>query len=207
MSDFVKKRKAKRKKAYRRPLPNEGEVQRQASVNIRPDDWAAFKAAAEAEGVSAAAKIGALLTRELTKEEPPADRAMLSMTAQQKFDLAVRQYLRKLDAEFDQRVTERHQKLLENIWPRLKQSEEHAERIIASRKGLMERRTYIRILARLHPDTGGDAELFDLFKQLETVLLNEKECPTPRVGLTKTATEWEERMRDKMRGKMQDAGP
>jgi transposase len=102
------------------------------------------------------------------------------------------------EQEFECIVTERYQRALEAILPRLKEREVLAERIIASRKGLMDRRTYVRILARLHPDTGGAADLFDIFKQLETLLLTERECPTVRLVLPRTAAEWDERMRKGM---------
>ncbi|QIG93847.1 MULTISPECIES: hypothetical protein [Bradyrhizobium] len=136
-----------------------------------------------------------IIEREQVRREAKAEAADPSALAEQK---RLASLSRQLEADFECRVTERYQQLLENIWPRLKEREALADRVIVSRKGLMDRRTYVKILARLHPDMGGNAELFDMFKRLETLLLNEQECPTERVGLPRTAAEWEERMRSKM---------
>ena len=59
------------------------------------------------------------------------------------------------------------------------------ERLISSRKGIMDRITYRKILSCLHPDRVADAtlkkryeEAFRLFTELEKRVLNEKESPT-----------------------------
>src|SRR5262245_51212378 len=50
-----------RKRAAPKPKKAEDEVQRQASINIRPSDWAEFKRRADAHGQSAAATLGLLV--------------------------------------------------------------------------------------------------------------------------------------------------
>ena len=60
-----RKRKPPTPKSPRRARPAQGEEQRQASVNVRPDDWAAFKRRAEARDTSAAAVLGKLITDSL----------------------------------------------------------------------------------------------------------------------------------------------
>lgn len=47
--------------SIRPPRPRPDEEQRQASINVRPQDWERFKELAQAEGKSAAAKLGELI--------------------------------------------------------------------------------------------------------------------------------------------------
>jgi hypothetical protein len=56
-----KRRKPPKRKCTRPSGPAQDEVQRQASINVRPDDWAAFKRRADAREQSAAAVLGKLL--------------------------------------------------------------------------------------------------------------------------------------------------
>jgi hypothetical protein len=60
-SASVKIGQPKKPKKDRPPARKPDEVQRQASINVRPEDWDRFKEQAAKEGVSAAAKLGAVL--------------------------------------------------------------------------------------------------------------------------------------------------
>jgi hypothetical protein len=79
--------------------------------------------------------------------------------------------------------------------PHYKKTEAEYQRVIKARKGVMDRATYKKILSCLHPDRVGAAlakrfeEAFNLFTKLETLLLNEKESPTPSMVMPTTYDE------------------
>jgi hypothetical protein len=124
---------------------------------------------------------------------------MLSLTAQQKLELAIKQYKAKLSTEFHATVNLRVQEFLENtIGPQLKREQAEARRIMSARKGIMNRKDYKRILACLHPDRVLDPErkpmyeeAFRIFNDLEKLVLNEKDSPTHFANIPTTPAEWE----------------
>jgi hypothetical protein len=134
------------------------------------------------------------------KDEPEISQGDLSLTAQQKLDLAIRQHKNKLNAEFHEAVNFRVQEFLENtILPKLQEEQAEARRIMEARKGIMNRKAYKKILSCLHPDRVIEPELkqnyeeaFLLFTVLEKRLLDEKNSPTQFVNLPKTRAEWDE---------------
>ena len=72
---------------------------------------------------------------------------VLSITAQKKLDTAIRQHERKLDAEFEMRVREECKRRLDEIsLPHYAKQLEELERSISSRKGIMDRTSYRKIL-------------------------------------------------------------
>jgi hypothetical protein len=75
----------------------------------------------------------------------------------------LRQHLYKCEAEA---------KALEDLW---------TERL-AAHKGIMDRALFRQILARLHPDAGGKAHVFDAFKQLESKLIPGKDMLADRAA-------------------------
>jgi len=122
----------------------------------------------------------------------------MSMTERQKCEAFKRQCQRKLEREFEQRVLDECRKRVDEMMlPAYEKTFVGLEQMIKGREGCMSRRTYIQILARLHPDKGGDAGLFDTFKNLEVALVAENECPTPSpsTSLPRTLAEWEQRKR------------
>jgi hypothetical protein len=167
---------AGRPKGTRKP----GVVQKQRSINAKPEDWQRFKEIAEAEGKTAAEKLGEIVA------EPEIDRADLAMTAQQKLDAAIRQHKRKLDEEFEVRTREECKRWLNEIsLPQYLKELTKLEQSISNRKGIMDRITYRKILSCLHPDRVQDPilkkryeEAFRLFTELEKRVLDEKESPT-----------------------------
>lgn len=157
-----------------------GEEQRQASINIAPAVWDAFKEGAEGEGTSAAAKLGRIATAVVMEPPDPVD---LSQSAREKFDAALRAHKKMLDVQFEQRVqAEVKQRVEELILPHFQQKERDAERIIKARKSVMPRSTYRKILAALHPDDSMSKEAkrltFEAFKDLELLVVGEAEMPT-----------------------------
>lgn len=125
--------------------------------------------------------------RREARAEPEIDRADLSMTAQQKLDAAIRQHKRKLDMEFSERCSQEVRRRLDEVQlPHYKKELETLERSIRSRKGFMDRTTYRKILACLHPDWVPDParkkryeDAFALFTELERHVLDDKESPYP----------------------------
>jgi hypothetical protein len=107
-------------------------------------------------------------------------------------------FQRKLDVEFSQAVNDRVQEFLENtIGPQLEKEQAEARRIMESRKGVMDRKSYKKILSCLHPDRVTDPgqkalyeEAFRLFTVLEKRLLDEKNSPTQFVDFPKTPAQW-----------------
>ena len=108
------------------------------------------------------------------------------MTAQEKLNAAIRQHKRKLDTEFEARVLDECKRRLNDIsLPHYAKELGELERSISSRKGIMDRVTYRKILSCLHPDRVQDPvlqkryeEAFRLFTELEKRILDEKQSPT-----------------------------
>jgi ParB-like chromosome segregation protein Spo0J len=144
--------------------------------------------------------ITAELARKQALSEPTITPDMLSLTAQQKLELAIRQHKAKLDRDFHAAVTRRADEFIENtIGPILRKREAEATRVIESRKGVMTKETFRKIWACLHPDRILDPEqkpkyqeAFTLFEKVKMLLLNEQESPT-RSGpcVPTTPAEWE----------------
>lgn len=140
---------------------------------------------------------------EKARREPKADRADLSLSAQQKFDAAIQAYKHKLDRQFEQRVLDEIKKRLdEMILPSWKKQLAEARTIYYRRKGILKtKREFNLILSCLHPDGRLSVtdtrlgEAFRLFNSLEKFLLDETQSPTEiGKGLPSTMAEWD-RMR------------
>jgi len=187
---------AGRPKGKREKKP--GVKQAQRSVNTTPENWDHFKRQALEQGyASAAEKLGELIA------EPEIDRSMLSMTAQEKLDAAIRQHKHRLDLAFKQQVQDMvRQRVDEFVLPHWKKQIEEAKTLYERRKSLMDKETFNIIRRALHPDSRASisdkklAEAFDTFMRLEKYLLNEKDSPTDFGGLPSSLAEW-----DKMRVK------
>jgi hypothetical protein len=105
------------------------------------------------------------------RADPNIDPSTLSLSAQQKFDAAIRQYKGKLDAEFESRVRERvRQKVDEIILPHWREKIDKAKILYERRRGVMDKATFNLIWGALHPDSRksiSDARLakaFDITK-------------------------------------------
>lgn len=137
--------------------------------------------------------------RREAKAEPDIDPKSLSLTAQQKFEIVIRQHKRKLDAEFVDRVAAECRKQMDELWlPDCQKLLNQAEELLKSRtKGAISRAKYRIILSCLHADSRKSVsderlnEAFRTFEKLEVVLCSEAEMPTPKIPFPRT---WEERM-------------
>jgi IS30 family transposase len=133
------------------------------------------------------------------RREPKAERSDLSLTAQQKFDAAIRQEKARLAASFRQAVNDRVKEFIDaTILPDWKQKIETANKLYEKRRALMDKDTFNMIRRGLHPDSRHSisdkklGEAFDAFMALEKYLLNEKDSPTVFGDtLPRTWADWE----------------
>lgn len=158
-----------RKAPSRPPARAPGEKQHQASVNTFGPDWEAFKAKAEKEGQSAAAKLGAMITREVTGVE--IEPATLPKTAHEKLEAAKRQIERKLNAEhaarmaqIDEEVRQRvlrdgkeYRVRLEKIEESARINEKFYRDMIANHKAIFTIDQFKLIVSCLHSDSRASA--------------------------------------------------
>ena len=107
-------------------------------------------------------------------------------TGREQAEAFIRQYRRKLDAEFVRRVMDGiRQRMDEIVLPHWRKKIEDAQNLYAKRRGLMDKVTFNTIKRALHPDSrnsisdGKLGEAFDTFMGLEKYLLNEANSPTP----------------------------
>lgn len=133
--------------------------------------------------------------------EPRVERSDLSLTAQQKYDAAIRAYQRQLDLSFKQCVlNEVRRRIDEIILPHWKQQIDQAKELYKHRRGAMDKSTFNKIRRALHPDSRNSisdkvlAEAFDTFMSLEKFLLDEEDSPTDIGPLPDSLAEWD-RMR------------
>jgi hypothetical protein len=130
-------------------------------------------------------------------------RSFLSMSAQQKFDAAIRQYQRQLAMQFEKLVLDEVKRRIDEIiLPHWKEKISTAEQLYKRRKGAMDKKTFETIRRALHPDSRksiSDHRLglaFNTFMGLEKFLLDEKESPTDFSGIPDSWDEWEKMKRD-----------
>jgi transposase len=117
-----------------------------------------------------------------------------SMSERKKAEAAIRQYQRKLDAEFESRVlAECNRRLDQFSLPAYVKEMAKLEHSITSRKGIMTKEIFMLILRCLHPDKSASIDkhnkAFHEFNSLEKRLLNEKESPTIFRPMPKSAAE------------------
>lgn len=77
----------------------------------------------------------------------------LSLTAQQKLEMAIRQHKRQLDGEYVQRRRDEIRKALEDtILPEYNKEREMYRELIKARKGIMTRSEYLKLVKCVHTD-------------------------------------------------------
>jgi hypothetical protein len=125
---------------------------------------------------------------------------MLSLTAQQKLDAAMRQHKASLDASFRQVVNARIKELLENTYlPQHRKEQAEAKAIMNRRHGIMTKAVFNAIRRGLHPDSRLSitdqmlGEAFDAFMSLEKRLLKESDSPTTFVDIPSSLAEWDKK--------------
>ena len=116
----------------------------------------------------------------ITQSTPPSAGEELSATAKSKLAAAVRVEKKRLEKEFEARVSicKSSKRIHEKIIPHYEKERKEAQDIIKHRKGVFTREQFRRLLSLLHPDTIMDVErkpkyeeMFLLVKRLEHVLV------------------------------------
>lgn len=124
----------------------------------------------------------------------PLASAEMRPTTKQRYDAALRAAEKRLRAEIIEQVNQEFDVYLKHWKARIARS----DRIIASHKGVMSRKQFRLVLAGLHPDhnTFAQAEAaFELFKQLEDVLVKPDELSIGGPALPETIAEMMEAKR------------
>ena len=169
---------------HKRAPRSDGVKQAQRSINAHPKDWENFRNSAKAEGKTAADKLGELIV------DPVVDPTTLSITAQQKLGIALKQERRKLEVEIEKNVrAEVSRWLTDDLLPLYRKNEALYKLIIDKRKGVMSASEYKMIWSCLHADSRksvSDEKLnkaFNLFTKIEKLVLDEKESPTAKSSI------------------------
>ena len=150
------------------------------------------------------------IRREIEREaiarevEPTIDPSALSISAQQKLNIAIKQAARKQEVEIEKKVrAEVNRWLTEDLLPVYRKNEALYKLMIEKRKGVMTSAEYKMIWSCLHADSRksvSDEKLnkaFNLFTKIEKLILSEKESPTQTssiggaADLLKRKAEWE----------------
>jgi transcriptional regulator with XRE-family HTH domain len=177
-------------------------VERTAAALVL-DEGKTYEQARDELNLKSVNTVKTAVAREEGRREPQVNRNDLSLTAQQKFDTAIRQEKARLQAQWSQAVGERVRQIEDEIiLPLWKKQIEEAKTLYERRRGLMDKPTFNAIRRALHPDSRNSisekvlAAAFDTFMGLEKYLLAEKDSPTEWGDLPSSAAEW-----DKMRAK------
>jgi len=129
--------------------------------------------------------------------EPEIDVRTLSLSAQKKVELAVRQQAQQIAAEYQRRFADEIKQHLEDtVMPHYREMEKRYHDLSESRtKGIMDRKTFRLIWSCLHTDSRKSVsdeklnEAFHLFSRMETKLMSEKDDPTPKFKMPTTFEE------------------
>lgn len=160
------------------------------------DDGMTYEQAAEQAGVGSVQIVKTAVAREEGRREPKVDPAELSMSAREKLEAAIRQYRRKLEREFRERVRQEVINQCNSIWlPDYQKKLDDAKAVLDARRGVMTRGTFVKILSCLHPDSrksvsdGKLNEAFRAFKRFEVALVKDEEASPPVMELPRTYEE------------------
>jgi hypothetical protein len=188
-----------KKKQRQAPAPKQDKIQDVVDALVLAGESVSRKKISEQFGVgehTVQLAIAKAEGRRAERDEPQIDRDMLSLSAQAKLDLAIKQATKRLEIEIEQRVRTENLKWLKSQLDQYNENARHYQQVLSVRRGIMNRNDYRAILSCLHPDRIQDSALkkryehaFNLFTKLEKVLLNEKESPTPSSGLPTTVEE------------------
>jgi ParB-like chromosome segregation protein Spo0J len=121
----------------------------------------------------------------------------LPKTYREQYAILVRKLERDYKIQFEQRVRDECRKRTEEmILPSYIKDHEMYKDVVRSRKGIMDRSVYRKILSCLHPDRVTDPSLkkryedaFNSFTKMEKLLLSEKDSPTSMINLPRTYEE------------------
>jgi hypothetical protein len=129
--------------------------------------------------------------------EPEIDARTLSLSAQKKIELAVKQQAQKIAAEYQRRFADEiKQRLEDTVLPHYREMEKRYRDLSESRtKGVMDKKTFRLIWSCLHTDSRKSVsderlnEAFHQFSRMETKLMSEADHPTPKFKMPTTYEE------------------
>lgn len=184
----------------RSPKQSELDDRNAKIIKLFDDGWTVEEISKEFDIVGR--QINLILERERIRRGSSAEgvSVVLSMTAQEKLETAIRQAKRKIEAEFDVRLrSEIRKRLEETVLPSYNKTYSECQDIIRSRKGIITKADYRKIIFCLHPDRIANMkdeslsrrfrDAYDLFVKLEKRLLDEKESPSDLPALPRTYDE------------------
>lgn len=130
--------------------------------------------------------------------DPTVDlKSYLSLAGQQKIEALERRLRKAFEDEVKQEARIIAMKNMDEIFlPHHKEKIAMAERVLASRKGIMTKANFNLIRSCLHPDNSASperrAKAFDLFNSLEIIVLDETQLPIGKAPpLPASAAEWQ----------------
>lgn len=188
------------KKKHNRNTPRDPEMTeaKKEAIGQFVLDGKTQKEAVAAFGLSSVQPVKLAVEYELGRRNAPIDPETLPKSAQEKLQRAIKQAVRKLEAEYDGRIRDGiKQAIEETVLPHYNKKMEEYEEVIKARKGVMTTDEYRLILSCLHPDQSASPDrlrkAFEIFKSRELSLRGEKEMPTAPSSLPRTYAEMMQR--------------
>jgi hypothetical protein len=170
-----------------KPAPQQEKVQGAVDALVRDGKPISRKGLAAQYGVGPSTVHVAKVKAEAKLEtEPTITLDTLSLTAQQKLEMAIRQHKRKLDADFRAMIMgEVDRRMNETVLPAWKDTIDYANAVAGRDKGILTAAQYKLVRSCLHPDRVQDSEMkrkfaeaFSIIEALEKFLCKpEKEPP------------------------------
>jgi hypothetical protein len=170
----------------KRKVKNPPEIEAKAAALVIDHGLTLAKAAAES-GINGSVQVmKTAVAKEEGRRERDADPVitpdMLSLSAQEKLEAAIRQRQRIVEAQFEHRVqTELRRRVEELVLPAFREEQEDAAFVIKSRKGIFREAEYNAILRCLHPDLNPTSEqkneAFRLWHERKLALMSDKDDP------------------------------
>jgi transposase-like protein len=172
-----------RRPPKRRGNPDLDPAKEQAIAEAVLDAGMTYDTAAETFDLASVQSVKIAVAREQGRRDAPIDPTTLPPSAQEKLQRAIKQVLRKHEAEYERRVQEGVKQVIDKtVLPHYNKKMDEFDEVIKSRKGVLTNEEFKLILSCLHPDQSASPErlreAFNLFKSHELSLRGEKEMPT-----------------------------
>jgi DNA-binding MarR family transcriptional regulator len=190
------------KKKQREPKPSEA-IRQAVAIEVL-DHGKTWEQVQTEYGVGSTA-VRAAINKERGRRDPVIDQTSLSESAQEKLQRAIKQAVRKLEADHELKVRDGiKQAIEETVLPHYNKKMDEFDEVIKARKGVLTSDEFRLILSCLHPDQSASPdrlrEAFNVFKSHELSLRGEKEMPTSSFVLPRNYADLM-KMRDDVRAK------
>jgi hypothetical protein len=185
------------KKTGPRRSPEISPAKEEAIARAVLDDGKTKQQVVKEFGLNSVQPVKIAVAKEEGRRDAPIDPELLPKTAQEKLQRAIKQAVRKLEAEFEQRVQAGIKQALEDtVLPHYHKKMDEYNTVVKARRSVLSSDEYRLILSCLHPDRILDEELkeryiraFNSFKSRELALRGEKEMPTTAPALPRNYAE------------------